>query len=106
MVWAEQGYVVVQPDYTRLSGFKCPDVPRKLPFPVICYHHLLKLITGESEFFAMRIAKNLDQCMRDVKTRAPCIDLSKIIAVGAGFGAYVINWINTYNDTYRINVSS
>jgi dipeptidyl aminopeptidase/acylaminoacyl peptidase len=73
-LWAEQGYVVVQPNIAGSTGFGVP------------------FTNGKNNQWGGRPYQDLVKCMEHLST-VPSIDMDRAVVAGASYGGYMVNWI-------------
>ncbi|KAI9732281.1 MAG: hypothetical protein M1818_007601 [Claussenomyces sp. TS43310] len=74
-VFAEQGYIVVLPNYTGSTGFG------------------LDFIKGIRGQWGGRPYQDLVKCFDYVKENMPFVDTENAVALGASYGGYMANWV-------------
>jgi dipeptidyl aminopeptidase/acylaminoacyl peptidase len=75
LIFAEQGYIVVAPNPTGSSGFGNEFAEAiKGDWGGACYH-------------------DLEECIDYVERKMPYVDTERMVALGASFGGYMVNWI-------------
>ncbi|KAB5540377.1 prolyl oligopeptidase [Coniochaeta sp. 2T2.1] len=73
-LWAEQGYVVVQPNFTGSTGFG-------IEFTEAIYNQ-----------WGGRPYRDVVHCMEHL-ARIPYVDVDRAVVAGGSYGGYMVNWI-------------
>jgi dipeptidyl aminopeptidase/acylaminoacyl peptidase len=85
-VWAEQGFVVIQPNPTGSVGFG------------------KKFRAGVYNNWGGRPYQDLVNCMDHLK-KVPYLDHDRAVLAGASYGGYMVNWINGHPLAKRFKAS-